>query len=125
MTPEFAVDLFHDLLAKGHSHAEVESMFTKDQIHDVICSEGDVINQLEFLRLCGTAGLERRNEEDMDKATELWLAGWISETPYESQKYAVMSWYWRRPPKTKNRPGRRFLSTQQAYNAMKKEQAGR
>jgi hypothetical protein len=121
MTPEFAVDLFHDLLSQGKTHAEVEAMFTKEQIRDVICSEGDVINQLEFLKLIGTAGLEQRNDKDIDKATELWLAGWVSETPYPSQRHAVMSWYWRRPPRTKNRPGRRYLSTNQAYNAMKKQ----
>jgi hypothetical protein len=121
MTPEFAVDLFHDLLSQGKTHAEVEAMFTRQQILDLMCFDGDVENRLEFLKLCGLARMEQWNDFDMGKATELWLAGWTSETPHSSQKHMVMSWYWRRPPRTKNLPGRRYLSTDQAYNAMKKE----
>jgi hypothetical protein len=81
MTPEFAVDLFHDLLSQGKTHAEVEAMFTKEQKCEVICSHGDVENQMEFLKLCGLALMESQNDKDMDKATELWMAGWVSETP--------------------------------------------
>lgn len=120
MNAEFAVDLFKDLLSKGKTHAEVEAMFTREQIREVLFTQGDVVNQLEFLKLCGKALMENQNDRDMDQAIELWLAGWTSETPYECQKLMVMSWYWRRPPRTKNRPGRLYLSTQQAYNALKR-----
>lgn len=117
MTPEFAVDLFKDLLAQGKTHAEIEEMFTRDQIREVF-EHLDTENGREFLDLCATAGMEQRNLKDMEKAWELWMVGWTSHPVTPTSQ--VMSWYWRRSPRTRTRPGRLYLSTDQAYNAMKK-----
>lgn len=118
MTPEFAVDLFKNLLSQGKTHTEIEAMFTKEQIREVLFELHDEHSR-EFLDLLAIAGMEERNTRDMDKAYELWFSGWTSEPQTPTSQ--VMSWYWRRPPRTKNRPGRRYLSTDQAYNAMKKQ----
>jgi hypothetical protein len=62
-----------------------------------------------------------RNEHDLDtQAYELWGAGWTSHPQSKGAK--VMSWYWRQPPRRPGKPGRLFLSTNQAFNAMKNEQ---
>lgn len=124
MTPEFGIELFRNLLSKGHTHGEIHEMFTREQISAALFPDGKMPPaSREFLDLLVVGGMELRNEKDMEKAIELWLAGWTSEKPAPTTSQ-VMSWYWRRPPRTKKRPGRRYLSTDQAYNAMKKEQAG-
>lgn len=60
------------------------------------------------------------DERDLDLAMELWGNGWTSETPHKSQQH-IFQWYWRRPSRRPGKPGRRFVSTTQAYNAMRKE----
>lgn len=58
-----------------------------------------------------------RNIED---AIRLRLAGWTASLPGDGLKIdRVFAWQWRRPGP---RGGRLFLSTQQAINALRKEQ---
>jgi hypothetical protein len=52
-------------------------------------------------------------------------AGWKFELPeivngYKNTETEPWQWYWRRPAKRKNSKGRRYHSTNQAYNAMMK-----
>lgn len=61
----------------------------------------------------------------MEKALELSAAGWKAElhdhTPHPyTGNVDVMSWYWRGPPIGNRKQGKLFLSTNQAYNALKK-----
>lgn len=62
-----------------------------------------------------------QNDRDFGKAIELWLAGWTSEPLRDG--LAIMSWYWRRPPKGNRKRGRLFLSTDQAHNHMLRDRA--
>jgi hypothetical protein len=65
----------------------------------------------------------RSLDEDrcLEKAGELMLAGWTPE--YEGDY--CMWWHWRRPPRRAERKGRWFGSTDQAYEAMRKEAESR
>lgn len=63
--------------------------------------------------------VESRHDSYLQKALDLYAAGWTSETPHESQT-EIMSWYWRRPPMGNRKTGRRFMSTDQAWNHMRK-----
>jgi hypothetical protein len=58
--------------------------------------------------------------EDRKQANELLAAGWTIVLP-DSHDAPVMAWYWRRPPKRVGSKGRLFMSTNQAWNAMRKE----
>lgn len=73
-----------------------------------------------LLELGARASREQMNERDMEQAIELWLAGWTSETPHGSQQ-DIFSWYWRRPSRRPGKPGRKFLSTTQALNTLRRE----
>ena len=112
--------------------------FERQKLHSALSIEA--LGQDEgrsLLDLLAIAGREECDESEMEKAIELWLAGWTSELPEhyntpEAQerakndpwsRCAVMSWYWRAPSKRKGKPGRRYLSTNQAFNAMKREAA--
>ena len=81
----------------------------------------------EMLDIAAREGHKQRNDADMEKALELSAAGWTPElepqhTPHPFTGCVdVMSWYWRRPPRRKGSKGRRYLSTNQAWNALKKE----
>lgn len=100
-------------------------------------SEEIDLGRTMLLDLAAVAGREECDETAMEQATELWMAGWTSELPdsyktpeaIETAKHdtwrrcAVMSWYWRRPSRRQGKPGRKYWSTNQAFNAMKKEAA--
>jgi len=81
--------------------------------------DGNQFNKEAFKELVARYREERRDEE-LGQAIELWLAGWKSEPVRQGSE--IMSWYWRRPPKGKRKKGKLFLSTQQAINALHKEQ---
>lgn len=61
--------------------------------------------------------------EAMPQVDALMAAGWKFEIPSQSGT-EPWQWYWRRPPRRKGTKGRLFLSTNQAFNALKREQAG-
>lgn len=58
-----------------------------------------------------------------EKAYELMRAGWRFEIPGDYADLSPMSWYWRRPPRRKNSKGMLYRSTDQALNALRREQA--
>lgn len=78
--------------------------------------------------LAEAAKLECRRD-DVTQCDALILAGWKFVLPelvnpdmrkFESEPW---QWYWRRPARRKGSKGRLFLSTNQAYNAMRKDMA--
>lgn len=80
----------------------------------------------ELLEIGARAEHKKQNDEEMEKALELSAAGWTPEiehhTPHPfTGSVDVMSWYWRRPSRKKGQKGRRFFSTNQAWNALQKE----
>ncbi len=80
----------------------------------------------EMFDLLARASYQESEKKDMEQALELSAAGWQAEiqphhTPHPfTGNVSVMSWYWRRPSKRKGKPGRLFLSTNQAFNALKR-----
>ena len=112
---------FESFLAKGMNYAEALAEFDKEEWNAAMMSEMDNHGTRGMLELAAKAGREASNARDMEQATVLWLDGWISELPDSRYEYDVMSWFWRRPARRKGKPGRKFLSTQQAYNAYKRE----
>lgn len=84
-----------------------------------------------LLDLLTHAEFEKRNSvdsPDYQQALDLWQAGWTSENANPASpgfwgQTQVMSWYWRAPSKRAGKPGRRYLSTNQAWNALQKEAA--
>lgn len=80
----------------------------------------------EMLDIAARASHKESNEAEMEKALELSAAGWTPEiekqhTPHPfTGNVDVMSWYWRRPARRKGSKGKKYLSTNQAWNALKK-----
>lgn len=129
-------DAFLLMLSEGMSHAEALAQFDREKWNAAVGAEIDLgscqYNPETFqyvtrdgkpslLDLAAAAGAEDRESNDMTQAIELWLAGWKSENPNPKYPCQTMSLYWRRPPKRKGKLGRRFLSTNQAHNALKRE----
>ncbi len=115
-------DAFLALLKQGKSHLEAFEEFELRDFNLAMLDElkhGRREGMPSLLELAAIANREQMNSNDMDKAIELWLAGWVSLTPHKCQQN-IMSWYWRRPPIRKRKMGRLFLSTDQAFNALKK-----
>lgn len=125
-------DSFLTLLKKGMTPLEALREFDRDEWNKAVSEEildGEVSRNPEtfiletqhgkpsLLELGAKALREEMNEKDMDQAIALWLAGWTSEQP-NARQTDVMSWYWRAPAKRKNSKGRRYYSTNQAFNAM-------
>ena len=52
----------------------------------------------------------------------LMAADWRWELPQSVSDPEPFQWYWRRPPRRKGSKGRLFLSTNQAFNALRREQ---
>ena len=77
----------------------------------------------EMLEILSRQDHQERNAQDMEKALELSAAGWTAEiekhhTPHPfTGSVDVMSWYWRAPSKRPGKKGRKYLSTNQAWNA--------
>lgn len=68
--------------------------------------------------------LEQR-ERDMPQVNALLDAGWKFELPeivngWPHRETEPMSWYWRSPPRCRGSKGRKYWSTQQAFNALRK-----
>lgn len=75
------------------------------------------------------AALVRQTREDANKRAmvqvrELLAAGWKYEVPGEGHyDYDPWQWYWRAPPKRTNSRGQKFLSTNQAWNALQRRKS--
>ena len=81
----------------------------------------------EMLEIGARACHKESEDAEMEKALKLSEAGVTPEIEDHHSRHPftgnvpVMSWYWRRPPRRKGQKGRFFLSTNQAFNALKKE----
>lgn len=71
-------------------------------------------------------GLRESARSELDKVQALIAAGWLPDLElFDHHPDAdPWQWAWRRPSKREGKPGRRFASTGQAYNAMRKESDG-
>lgn len=69
--------------------------------------------------------LANEAENDLPQCLDLWGNGWTSHVPptYQAHKREcpLMSLYWRRPARTKARPGKLFLSTNQAHRSLERD----
>ncbi len=119
MTHGTAVEMIRLLMAQGKTALEAMREFNEETVKAAVRSELDeLLGFGPLFELAVAASAEERDEKDMEQAVELWVAGWTSEKP--SASCAVMSWYWRSPPKGKRPLGRQYLSTNQAYRAMRR-----
>lgn len=80
----------------------------------------DILDKETFKRLCKQVQ-DDQTREDMIQVRALLQAGWKYELPGDGD-YDPYQWYWRAPPKRANSRGRKYLSTNQAFNAMRKAQ---
>lgn len=121
---ESYLEIFQLLLAKGMTHAEAMNEFDHRAIGECLLSDDSPPEQKrKLLVLMGKGFREESNQKDLEsQAIPLWLAGWTSEpgTPPRD----VFSWQWRAPAKGKRTQGRKYLSTQQAFNAWGKLNKG-
>jgi hypothetical protein len=139
-------ELFHKFVADGMSYMEAEEQFGKEELQAAVNAElerGDSVqvfcmDPMGNTNACGhetlfdlvvKAQFERRNLKDFEEqAVPLMLAGWTSEqvNPTNSKDFwrqtQVMSLQWRAPSKRPGKPGRKYLSTTQAFNAMRRAQ---
>lgn len=114
------------------SRLAIEELEIKDAVIDPTLMElvtNDERKEPALFELYSRAQFEKRNNvdsPDFQQAMDLWAAGWKSElprTPGENfwSQVQVMSYYWRRPSKRKGSKGRLFLSTNQAWQALRRE----
>ena len=75
----------------------------------------DIDDPVRFRILCAQARQEAI-DNSMPQVRDLLAAGWTYELPRE--ELDPWQWAWRAPPKRQGKPGRRYASTQQAFNAM-------
>jgi hypothetical protein len=139
-------DEFQRFVREGMSYAEALEMFDEDEFRKAAIEELETVGiridpktycQLvnddrgvtPLIDLLGLAHMQQRSREDFEQqAVPLMLAGWTSEVPNPTNRQdpwlqcQTMSLYWRAPSKRPGKPGRRYLSTNQAYRAMMKAQ---
>lgn len=66
--------------------------------------------------------IEEARARDMVQVRALLQAGWKLELPEGDYDYEPYQWQWRAPAKRANSRGRKYLSTNQAFNAMNRVQ---
>lgn len=122
---------FLKFLADGMTHAEAFAEFDEAELRRAALDgiqhrPYDPDDETTLFAMVTKAGWEISNQESMDQAIELWGAGWTSEVPTRTNskdfwmQCHTRSLYWRAPSKRAGKPGRRYLSTNQAWLAMTK-----
>lgn len=129
-------DAFLKFLAQGMTHAEALEQFDEKEFEAAWLAELEIGDRhynverhrwetsdgrIPLVELVVAARIEQGQQPD-EQCLALWSAGWTSEVP--NPQYGpcqTMSLYWRRPSKRADRPGRLYRSTQQAFNALRKE----
>lgn len=125
---------FRKFLSEGMTYSEALDEFDTQALMRSCFAEMDrdrsILNDQESLFGLMIKGFRQMSDDaDMEQAYELWGAGWTSEVPesYKSnsrdfwRQCPTMSLYWRAPSKRPGRPGRRYLSTNQAWRALQKQ----
>jgi hypothetical protein len=142
-------DTFLAFLAQGMTYSEAlaefdEQEFSREGMAEIFRHEAHIelwshewITADErrlpaLFSLLVRAQRERADAQDFEeKSVPLMMAGWTSEVPecyrHNSSDFwrqcPTMSLYWRAPSRRPGKPGRRYLSTNQAFNAMNRAQA--
>lgn len=139
-------DAFLKFISEGMTHAEALEQFNEAEFRHCAVQElmdvgiriepttfrqvtNDTCANIPLIDLLGLAEMQKRSQRDFEQqAIPLMLAGWTSEVPNPTNRKdpwlqcQTMSLYWRAPSKRAGKPGRRYLSTNQAYNALLKTQ---
>ncbi len=134
-------DSFLRFMAEGASYREALELFDLAEFRAAAMAEldGDLVRRVSpmedilragdfvtndsrglpaLLELLVHAQIEQ-GQQPCAQCLDLWAAGWTSEVP--NPKYGPcqsMSLYWRAPSKRPGKLGRRYLSTNQAWNAL-------
>jgi len=114
-------EMFQLMLNQGKTHLEAYRQFDEDKLRAAMrdaFDDGDHEDIMPLLDLMAKAGEQESDEKDRDQCFDLWGAGWTHEKVTPDSR--PMSWYWRSPPKGKRPLGRRYLSTNQAWMAMRR-----
>ncbi len=140
-------EAFQKFVSDGMSYAEAYDQFDREELNAAVNAElarGDSVQVFNLdalgctnacghetlFDLCVKATFEKRNQTDFnEQALPLMLAGWTMEIPDSHKTNSkdfwrqgqVMSLYWRAPSKRPGKPGRKYLSTTQAFNAMNRK----
>lgn len=127
-------DAFLLFIEQGMSYSEAREHFDAEEWFQATNQELEERGREAWdddhslLNLGARAAWEKGAESDMEQAYELWAAGWTSEVPESCRNNSKdfwrqcrpMSWYWRAPSKRPPKPGRRYLSTNQAWLALQR-----
>ncbi|MEM6911068.1 MAG: hypothetical protein AAF555_05740 [Verrucomicrobiota bacterium] len=121
MDTDFLLDLLRAFQGQGMTHAEALEQVEEDDWRSALqeALEEDGMDA-PLCQFCRRAFAEQSEMAALEQAMDLWGAGWTSEDPMPTQN-EVWQWYWRRPPRGKRKKGKRFLSTNQAWNALQRE----
>jgi len=143
-------EAFIKFLSEGMTHSEAYGQFDEGELQAAVDAELGITddegetdplvlwkrqqekhNENSLFHLCVKANFERRQQKNFEEqAVPLMMAGWTMEIP-DSHKHnsndfwrqgQVMSLYWRAPSKRAGKPGRKYLSTNQSFNAMMRPQ---
>lgn len=120
MTYTEALEQFDAEQWRAAVRSELETVEARHFNHETLCYETHD-GKPSLLDLQVKASLEQALEP-CEQCFDLWSAGWTSEVP--NPQYGPcqsISLYWRRPPIGKRKQGRLFLSTNQAWMALKKQ----
>lgn len=120
MTADFAHDLMNRFTGEGMSLTEARKQFSDDDWRSAVNDALELLGaEHPFFALACQCSREESHEECLEtQCYELMMAGWTVEPNKREDAWA---WKWRRPARTKHRPGRLYLSTNQAYRALKRE----
>lgn len=137
MNAEIYRDSFLKFIAEGMSYREAMECFDPEELQravnaelraDVVLANHPDVKPTTLFDMVVRGEFEKRNSIDSKSGQQclaLWQAGWTSEcanpaVPGFWGQTQLMSLYWRAPSKRPGKPGRRYLSTNQAFNAMQK-----
>lgn len=136
-SPEFVLTLIGCCMAEGDDPREAILAVGLERVEEawkaVSETEPRGATARGLLDALSVKGRMDSDDEAMEQVHELTAAGWTAEDPravnYPKlgppktiwEKTAVAAWYWRAPSKRPGKPGRRFLSTNQAWRALKRE----
>lgn len=119
MSPDSAHTLIQILQKQNMTLTEAFEQFDGESMQICLAEALELqgINHPLF-KLAREEGRQKAHQRCLEEQCyELWLAGWKTEGGGPDS----WQWYWRRPPKGNRPKGKLFRSTNQAWNALKKE----
>jgi hypothetical protein len=122
LSPDETFAILQKLMAQGLSATEAMAEFEKQDLDASTLKalmEDGTSHPLWVLSIQEMR--ESSHRETLEgQCYELWMNGWTVEPNGRDESWA---WYWRRPARRAGQKGRKFLSTNQAFNALKREQS--